>query len=237
MKKFTYISAGLLTLLLFLGFIAMQAGLLSSGAGHIPYPPPPPAAGPPDEVPDSDDFLAADKALDKLEIANIAFNAPQKMNAEESTMIQLFLGISKSSEELSKEITAPGTKESASIRVSKYMEAQLTGANFSITAVTPEKQMISRNSITDWKWEVQPKSEGRLKLHLMLTAIIDVNGTSVQKAIRTFDREIEVEITIRQALSHFVKENWQWLWAAILIPLFGWGIKIFRTKTAQNPPG
>lgn len=234
MKRFIYISAGLLATLLFLGVLGLQIGLLETG--HRPPEPLPIPAGPPDETLRTDDFLIADRALEKLEVANIAFNTPQKMNIKESTKIQLFLGLSKSSEELSNQITGPGAQESASIRVSSEMEARLTGANFSITAVKPEKQVVSRNSTTDWQWEVQPKSEGRLNLHLTLTAIVDVNGTSVQKAIRTFDREIEVEVTLKQAISSFLKTNWQWLWAAILIPLTGWGIKALRAKPARRTP-
>ncbi|WP_146232664.1 MULTISPECIES: hypothetical protein [Pseudomonas] len=238
MKKLIYISAGLLTVFLFLGVLALQTGILGHGS-YQPAPAPAPESLPPDlpeEPPHTDDFLAADRALEELRIANIAFNAPQKINIEDSTKIQLFLSLSNSSEELISRITAPGTQESASIRVSKEMEARLTGTNFSISAIKAERQMVTGGSTTEWEWVVQPKNEGSSTLYLTLTAIVDVNGTSVQKAIRTFDREIEVEVTLQQTISSFLKTNWQWLWAAILIPLAGWGIKAIRTKPIRRTP-
>jgi hypothetical protein len=105
------------------------------------------------------------------------------------------------------------------------MEARLTGPNFEITAITPEQQALSGANITQWTWEVKPTSEGTHRLHLTLTAIIQVEGDPTSRAIRTFDKEIIVEVTLAQKVGDFVNNNWEWLWATIVVPIAGWVYK------------
>lgn len=167
-------------------------------------------------------IAAVDRILDSLAQANIAFNAPASMNLTESTQIHLLLSLEQSIEDLHKALTQAGDKQGAQIRVAERMEAHLTGQNFRITAITPEEQAITSKGVTEWEWEVKPTTPGRHNLHLTLTALFAVDGNSTRRSIRTFDKTIEVEITWSQQISEFVINNWQWLWAAILLPLIGW---------------
>lgn len=93
---------------------------------------------------------------------------------------------------------------------------------FQITAITPEIQAVSKRQRTEWKWEIHPKKEGKHKLHLTLTALLEIDGKSTPRTIRTFDKVIEVNVTATQKTSLLFKNNWQWLWAAILVPVVGW---------------
>ena len=124
--------------------------------------------------------------------------------------------------ELRRRIKEVGEVEVASIQVSDSMEARLSGQNFSIAAITPEKQVVSRSKITEWKWEVKPRSDGCQRLHLTLSVLLSINGEATPRVIRTFDKVIEVEVTWPQRVASFFKNNWQWLWAAILVPIAGW---------------
>jgi hypothetical protein len=189
----------------------------------LPAPPPPKAVDPgAKHAAPSTQIATVDRILESLEWGNIAFNAPQSMNLKESAQIQLLLSLEESIEDLRKTLTQAGEKEGARIRVSDRMEARLTGPNFQIAAITPEEQAITSKGVTEWKWEVKPASGGRHHLHLTLTALFDVDGNSTRRAIRTFDKTIEVEVTWSDQTSQFVANNWQWLWAAILVPLIGW---------------
>lgn len=129
-------------------------------------------------------------------------------------------------------VEAEGEKEGARIRVSDRMEARLSGPNFAITAITPEIQAVSRNDVTEWKWEVKPSNDGRQYLHLTLSALLSVDGTSTPRAIRTFDKVIEVEIGWHQRVGSFFEKNWQWLWAAVLVPIVGW---LWKRKIGSKP--
>lgn len=193
---------------------------------------------PPDMMPTplpplpEDRFGAIDRILEKLEFGNIAFNAPKTMNLRDTAVIQLVLGLETPIDELKRMIEAAGEKEGARIRVSDRMEARLSGPNFAITAITPETQAVSRSEITEWKWEVKPSSDGRHYLHLTLSALLSVDGASTPRAIRTFDKTIEVEVAWHQRLGSFFQKNWQWLWAAILVPIFGW---LWKRKKRGKP--
>lgn len=165
---------------------------------------------------------AIDHILEKLEFGNIAFNVPKTMNLRDTALIQLVLSLGIPIDDLKQMIEAVGEKEGTRIRVSDRMEARLSGPDFAITAITPEIQAVSKNEITEWKWEVKPKIDGNHYLHLTLSAILSVEGGSTPRAIRTFDKVIEVEVAWHQRVGLLFEKNWQWLWAAILVPVFGW---------------
>lgn len=166
-------------------------------------------------------FQAVDRIIKNMEIGNIVFNVPASMNLQDTATIQLILSLSKPIEELKRLIEVQGQKEGAQVRVSDQMEARLTGLDFQITAVTPEKQAIAGKEVTKWEWEIKPEKTGHDSLHLTLTALFTVQGISKEKAIRTFDKTIDVNVTWSQKTAGFLEHNWQWLWAAILIPLAG----------------
>jgi|CXWL01.1.fsa_nt_gi hypothetical protein len=173
-------------------------------------------------LPSEDGLGAIDRILEQLEFGNIAFNTPSSMNLHNTAVIQLMLGLTTSPDELKRMVEAEGEKVGARIRVSELMEARLTGLNFSITAITAEEQGVARNEVTQWKWEVKPINEGPQSLHLTLEAKLNVNGASISRVIRTFDKVIEVEIGWSQRVGSFFENNWQWLWAAVLVPIVGW---------------
>lgn len=169
-----------------------------------------------------DPFSVIDQVLKKLPLGNIAFNVPHEINIDETHIIQLVLGLEATIDELKQMIKAEDNKESANVRVSTTMEARLSGSNFAVTAITPEVQRISRSDATKWTWEIKPLKKGPQYLHLTLSALIDIDGKTTQRAIQTFDKKIEVEITGFQEMNIFLENNWQWLWAVILAPALGW---------------
>lgn len=178
-------------------------------------------------------FAAVDRIVDSLAHANIAFNAPEKLNVASSAQIQLLLSLGQSIDDLRKALTQPGEREGAQVRVSGRMEARLTGQNFQITAITPEEQAITSRGATEWKWDVKPATPGRHSLHLTLTALFEVDGKSTRRAIRTFDKTIQVDVTFSQQVSGFVAKNWQWLWTALLVPLVLLLVKKRKARAAR----
>ena len=186
-----------------------------------PQPQPQPHPRPPNTV---------DRLLDEMEFGAIAFNAPTDINIDDTPQIQLILSLAETIDKLKQSITEEGEKVGATIRVSDRMKARLSGYKFQITAITSEIQAVSKSQRTEWKWEIHPKEEGRHKLHLTLTALLEIDGYSTPRAIRTFDKIIEVNVTATQKIGLFFKSNWQWLWAAILVPVAGW---LWKRKKKQ----
>ena len=186
-------------------------------------PPPPPIGSPPPPPSGLRSTLGLiDRELAKLELANIAFNAPRTLRLAETADIQLLLSPVETRAQLQDRLTAVGDRVGARIRVTNTMEARLTGSGFEIEAITPETQAVARNSVTEWRWEIEPTRTGTRRLHLTLSAIIDVDGASVPRTIRVFDQTLTIHVTWFDRLSGFVGDNWQWLWTAIVVPLALW---------------
>lgn len=162
-----------------------------------------------------------DEIIRRMDWGNIAFNAPAKMKLDSPSNIQLVLSHSVPINELQKLITAEGEKEGARIRISDRMEARLSGTDFQISAITPELQAVTRDDTTEWKWEVRPQRPGRHNLYLTLTAVLYVEGSPLPRTIRTFDKTIEVEVSGWQTVFLLFRENWEWAWTLIALPVGG----------------
>jgi hypothetical protein len=178
----------------------------------------------------SPEFLTSVDKLYRRRRANIAFNTPRELNLKQEAQIKLLLDTRKSTEELKRQISELGEKEGATIEISNRMQARLTGSSFSITAITPEVQAVSDNDSTIWKWEVKPLESGSHTLHLTLSMMLKVDGESTERTVESFDRSIDVNVKWSESFVDFVAKNWQWLWAAILLPAVGWLINRFRSK-------
>jgi hypothetical protein len=163
-----------------------------------------------------------DRILESMDLGNIAFNTPESMNLEETATIQLKLSSAASIDELKRAIEVPGPKEGARIRVSDRMEAKLEGDDFTIKPLTHEIQAISRRETTEWMWAVKPTSAGPHKLYLAVSALLLVDGQVTPRTIRTFGKEIKVQVHWHQRAAAFINKNWQWLWTTLLVPVVGW---------------
>jgi hypothetical protein len=162
-----------------------------------------------------------------MKIGQIAFNVPPVMALDQSYLIALNLGLSKTEEELKTDLRNQGVKgdlKSDSIKVDTNMQAILSGDGFTITPVTADKLPISANNITEWKWDVRPVKTGTLRLHVVINALVDLNDGAGKQPypVRTFDQEYQIAVPWRNRFVFaFVGNNWQWLWATLVIPVAG----------------
>jgi hypothetical protein len=195
----------------------------------------PPPASPPVPPPMSGGgslFERVDRVLATLPTASVAFNAPEKLTEGESAEIELLLSLQDSIDRLKEQISEVGEREGERVRITDEMEATLTGVDFKIEAVTPQRQAVSRRDVTRWKWEIEPTQTGVLRLHLTLTGFVEVAGERRARAIRTFEYTLVVRVTWRDKVASFVEDNWQWLWTAILAPVAFWAIR--RRRSARD---
>lgn len=182
-----------------------------------------------------DDIALVDRTFASLKPANIAFNAPSALWVNESAQVQLLLSLEKGLEDLKSELIEEGQKEGTEIKVSSRMEARLSGQSFQITAITPEEQGITSQGITEWRWEVAPRATGRQHLHLTVTALLEIEGKTTRRSIRTFDKVIEVNISWYRQAADAISENWKWAWGALLVPTLGWWLKKSKkTRTVRR---
>ncbi len=81
------------------------------------------------------------------------------------------------------------------------------------------------------KWSLSAKKPGQHKIHLTIVAIIDADGEKFRKSIKTYEKTIKINVSASQLVGGFISKNWQWLWAAILVPA---GTLYYR-RSAEKP--
>lgn len=167
---------------------------------------------------------AVDQILSQLVLGDVAFNAPEKINIEDTVSIRVALSPDQGAAAVSARIEEPGKRIAETLQVSNLMQARLTGEGFKIVSVTPEKQAVS-SGITEWLWDVTPLEEGKHQLTLSMDALITVNGEVVPKTLRTYRKPIEVEVTTAQVAGNLLSEHGKWAWSTLLLPLFAWFAK------------
>jgi hypothetical protein len=226
------IAFGMLGLLLVLAVALAPFGRLrtheEAASESVPPPteiesvPPPPTESKSTPPPPSN-AVTVDDLLSKMSSAPVAFNVPRAMQLEDTAEVKLILGPGHDLKDLI--ATLNKGAEGADIKITDRMEAHLTGTGFQITPATPELQAVSQSDITSWQWDVKATESGHHQLHLTLNAILNVSSAPTSRAMRTFDRTIDVNVTFGRRLADFGRGNWQWLWATLLVPVCGWFMK------------
>lgn len=165
---------------------------------------------------------AEDANFPEFQMGNLVFNAPDTMKYGESQGIQLLLSPKLTVVELETMVEEAGVLRQRRVRISRVMEANLSGNGFKIDPVTAALQIVNPEGATEWRWEVTALEAGTRRLYLTLNAILEVDGRERPHVIQTLHEVIQVQITWEQRVSGFVAENWKWLWTTIFVPLIGW---------------
>jgi hypothetical protein len=107
-------------------------------------------------------------------------------------------------------------------KIHDYMTVKLKGENFKIVALNNEDQILIKNNLTCWKWNVIPTKSGLHDLILVVSARIKVEDEVIDLPIRT--KTIKVRVNIPYLMKKFTKENWQWIVGALGGSGVLWGI-------------
>lgn len=188
--------------------------------------PPEPVAEP--RVEGIDAWLAA------LPTEALVFNTPARILYGEQVELRLIVqpgeegAALQATFEASRKASQSGEVQVAEARMSEEVGATLVSPGLAVTALTPERQFVSRVEPTEWRWAVQGSAEGQHELTLSLYAILPEH-TSV-RVLKTFERSLDVEVPPRQAALGFVKENWEWMWTFLLAPIGGWAWSRWRRR-------
>lgn len=196
-------------------------------------PSPPPVTEPtPEEI--TEDFVEA-----VTERASIAFDSPEAMEQGDITVPELRLSLEFSLEDLVSEIDTKNVLTEAEILVTREVVARLTNPSrgFTVEEITPRKQVVRRQGQNIWKWSVTADKPGEHPLFLTINSLIrtpiGVNNVEIQ----SFQRQISVSvkpISWSERVATFIREHWQWLATAILLPLIAFFYqKLFGRKKEE----
>ena len=168
-----------------------------------------------------------DEIRERMALGEIAFTVPHPMRLNETQTVVLLLSPKQTAEELKGQLRdrgATGNIENYRIKISDKMQALLTGDGFLITPVTtPDTLPISKQEPTRWSWDVRPLRAGRLTLHIVLNAIVDLDDGAGPHpySIETFDKVYDVEVPRQEggtggATAISFGNAWPWLLAVLL---------------------
>ena len=128
------------------------AGVVVSTAAVVVVLWPSGTSSPPDPI-----LGQVDGILAELPLGNVAFNTPRTLRVDRRAEIQVLLSGVQSIPALRKQIKELGETEGAVIKVSDVMEASLKGLGFEIEPITPVRQLVGGEGVTEWRWQVDPE--------------------------------------------------------------------------------
>ncbi|QDU88322.1 hypothetical protein Pla175_16970 [Pirellulimonas nuda] len=193
----------------------MTADSASPHAGIIRQMKDPESAAPEQAPPEAE----IDRILAGLKSASIAFNTPEEIPYGDSAVIELRMSATQAQSSLAADVRGAGAVETARVKFAKLMQAELTGLGFEIEAITPDTQAISGAEPTVWRWQIEPVRTDVQPLHLTLSARVKIDGESVMRSIKTFDKEIRVRVPLMQRVGDLVFGNLEIVCTLVLAPL------------------
>lgn len=169
-----------------------------------------------------------------FEDANIAFQTPDTMKLGKAREVKLLLSLEKTVEELQSQLGSEFPTQGARIEAAPIMEANLSGSAFKISSLNPTRQAIRSSGETTWEWAVTPLEKGSHSLKLRLYVVVTLQGTSAPMEVKTFEREIPVEVSVGEVALDFAKNNVQLIWLVLVVPIAGFISRRFGKKTAAD---
>ena len=132
-------------------------------------------------------------------------------------------------------------------QVTKKLKADLDGGFLVETDLIGEAQKgVRANGDTRWEWNIRAAREGNQKLVATITTPVMFDGTETVVDVRNLEDVVVVipiplapppDVPFTAQVLKFIGGNWQWLWAAILIPCASWLWKRRQSKTRQRDAG
>lgn len=170
-----------------------------------------------------------DMEIENLDQGRFLFNSPTEMVTGKKYRIELRIVRDSLVDSdlfyeatLSADLQGLGTPQVESLQVGNYMKAKLIGSDFEIVPLNEDEQIILGRSYTQWAWNVTPQRSGNLDLNLTISVKIMYAGEVGMKDHPVITKQIMVKVNPAYSLSHFIKDNWQWLMGSLILPLLAW---------------
>jgi len=173
----------------------------------------------------------------RLRDGNIVFNPHTEMKEQKPETVQARISFQDIGPALAEGLKGPGKPQEEKLKVSEIMTVKLIGDKtaFSIDEVTDARQTVAGKPFAQWEWNVTPLKSGNQKLTLTATATIYLDERGETPAdYKTLEKPILVHVDRWYTTKQFVANNFQWLWAVILVPLGGllWGLRKRKRRRA-----
>lgn len=179
--------------------------------------------------------------LVKRRLGKIVFNTPTEMAHDESRIIALLLSPTQTFDALREDLKRRTFQDdpqigSATVDITKRMQATLRGSNFEIDEITDPIQAVRDAGTTPWQWEITPKEPGTHYLYLTLSAVLNLEGEPTPRVIDVYNRRIDVRITFPERIAGFIGRHFGKFVGActVLLGFFGLWLNHFRKKRSDT---
>lgn len=181
-----------------------------------------------------------DSFVEELPEEAIVFNVPAEVLIDSVTQVRLLIQPGQDEAALQARFEAgrgalqTGELSTEAVKTSDEMGASLVSSGLDVTAMRPERQLLSRREPTEWLWEIRAREGGRQVLTLTLYAIPP--GRSSGRTLRVMEREMQVFVPPSTQAVAMIQDNWEWMWTFLLAPLGGWWLTRKRRREDAPPP-
>jgi hypothetical protein len=157
----------------------------------------------------------------------LAWRPPRTMTVGKTELVEARLSADTSAA-LTEGLKGSGPIETHDLQITPHMRVRLDATAKGDFEIAPlncpnpsncEDQRILPREINTWTWSVTPLRSGNLSLILTASMLFGEEA----HALPSLQETITVGVSSPgYYIGRFVSANWQWLWAAILVPVGGW---------------
>ena len=167
------------------------------------------------------------RALAQLEEGSALLFIPDAIALDSSRDVHLVLHPEWQPEAFIENLHATGTVDTIQFPVASRMKAYLISrdSDFEILSIPPghDSKPIFDSTATTWTWDVKALQPGDLKLRVGIDAHLPLpNGAVEHNVFTSPPARVEVKGRFSRYVLAFIRNNWQWLWAVLLVPGVRW---------------
>jgi hypothetical protein len=225
--------------------VVLQDSRVGGDVGSFPRPAP--TAWSPEDI---DAFVheTVKSAVDHLKTGSVTFNPPAEMRVGQTQHMEAVIS-QNVRDKIAEALEGGRTTTRLDLRVAPRMSAELMASSdeFRITPLSGEnpEKTFGTDGKARWIWGIEPLKAGKGEtISLVIKAIVFVpigeNGRDLPEDAITKVVTLTVDAKAwPETVFDFVKENWQWLWTALLVPFVPWAWGKLRnrsTKTLATSP-
>lgn len=128
---------------------------------------------------------------------------------------------------------APGPDEvrTRMTLIADEMQARISSPTLQIVVRGDDRQLVRRDAVTEWVWDVTAPAGGVHHLTLNLYAIPPGRGSGVR--VKTFEETLTVEVAFLDDFKETIADHWEWMWTFVLGPI---GAVAWRRRRRRHPP-
>jgi hypothetical protein len=155
-------------------------------------------------------------------MARMAVYMPKVVLMGDTGEARLLVGPAKDVAEAIEAFSAGGEVRVETVRIADHMEALLYGSRLGVTELTPRRQIVDKDALTEWRWTIVGQAPGTQTAYLSFNEIKRTDEGILPRVIRSMQSAIFVQRGFLDRIVDFLALNWQWLWASIAVPFVGW---------------